>query len=631
MKNLPGVALAAAIALLAIVLGNIGWLQAHGISALTMAIVLGIAVGNSVYPRIAAGSSHGVQFSKQTLLRLGIVLYGIRLTFQDIRHVGIAGVIIDTVVVCSTFALAWFLGTRWLGLDRKTAMLIGAGSSICGAAAVMAAEPVVRGRADQVTVAVSTVVVFGTIAIFLYPVLYHLNLFGISSPAAYGLFAGSTIHEVAQVVAAGRAIGEQAAATAVITKMVRVMLLAPFLLGLSVYLARESRSSRSHGLTSGAANVERDAVSVRHSSLDVGRDVISVIRNVADVERAAVSVRHSSLDAERGAVSMRHGDADAERGAVSMRHGDADAERGAVSMRHGDAGAERGAVSMRHGDAGAERGAVSMRYGDAGAERGAVSMRHGDADVERGAVSMRHGDADVERGAVSMRHGDADAERGAVSMRHGDADAERGAVSMRHGDADVERGAVSMRHGDADAERGAVSMRHGDADVERGAVSMNPSDADVERAAVDMRCVDVTMGRSDAGMEGIGVNVGHTTVNVGRSDINPGRGSANGEHDDINVGHGGAGPRITIPWFALGFVAVTALNSLVALPVQLTAIATTFDTFVLAMAMAALGLTTHVSAIRNAGIRPLALAAVLFVWLIAGGVAINAGVTALLG
>jgi uncharacterized integral membrane protein (TIGR00698 family) len=132
---------------------------------------------------------------------------------------------------------------------------------------------------------------------------------------------------------------------------------------------------------------------------------------------------------------------------------------------------------------------------------------------------------------------------------------------------------------------------------------MNPSDADVERAAVDMRCVDVTMGRSDVGMEGIGVN----------------------------VGHGGAGPRITIPWFALGFVAVTALNSLVALPVQLTAIATTFDTFVLAMAMAALGLTTHVSAIRNAGIRPLALAAVLFVWLIAGGVAINAGVTALLG
>ena len=106
-----------------------------------------------------------------------------------------------------------------------------------------------------------------------------------------------------------------------------------------------------------------------------------------------------------------------------------------------------------------------------------------------------------------------------------------------------------------------------------------------------------------------------------------------------NVGLGtlvyalGIGPLVhfTIPWFALGFVAVTALNSLVTLPAQLTGVMTSFDTFVLAMAMAALGLTTHVSAIRNAGIRPLALAAILFAWLIAGGVAINAGVTALLG
>jgi uncharacterized integral membrane protein (TIGR00698 family) len=389
--------------LLAIELGNIGWLQGHGVSALTLAIVLGIAVGNSVYPRIAASSGHGVQFSKQTLLRLGIVLYGIRLTFQDIRHVGIAGVIIDTVVVCSTFALAWFLGTRWLGLDRKTAMLIGAGSSICGAAAVMATEPVVRGRAEQVTVAVSTVVVFGTIAIFLYPVLYHLNVFGISSPAAYGLFAGSTIHEVAQVVAAGRAIGEQAAATAVITKMVRVMLLAPFLLALSVYLSRESQSG-SHGVATGAADV--------------------AATGIADVAASGI------------------------------------------------------------------------------------------ADVAASGI------ADVAASGI----------------------------------ADV-------------AADGIAGVR----------------------------------------ADGIANGVAGGAANVG------------------------LGARITIPWFALGFVAVTALNSVVALPVQLTSIATSFDTFVLAMAMAALGLTTHCSAIRNAGLRPLLLAGVLFAWLIGGGFAINAGVAALLG
>ena len=132
-------------------------------------------VGNTVYPRMAAVAADGVAFSKQALLRVGIVLYGLRLTFQDIANVGVAGVIIDALMLSSTFALSWWVGTRIFGLDRKTALLIGAGSSICGAAAVMATEPVVRGRAEQVTVAVSTVVVFGTLAIFLYPALYRLN------------------------------------------------------------------------------------------------------------------------------------------------------------------------------------------------------------------------------------------------------------------------------------------------------------------------------------------------------------------------------------------------------------------------------------------------------------------------
>ena len=154
---------------------------------------------------------------------------------------GVAGVIIDALVLSSTFALAWWAGTRIFGLDRKTAMLIGAGSSICGAAAVMAAEPVVRGRAEQVTVAVSTVVVFGTLAIFLYPALYHLNAryqLLPMSPARYGILQDRPFHEVAQVMAAGRAVTDAAAKTAVITKMVRVMMLAPFLIILSAYLAR---------------------------------------------------------------------------------------------------------------------------------------------------------------------------------------------------------------------------------------------------------------------------------------------------------------------------------------------------------------------------------------------------------
>jgi uncharacterized integral membrane protein (TIGR00698 family) len=240
-EALPGMALVALLALLALAIGRAPWLQANGISALTLAIALGMLVGNTIYPRLAVAAAGGVAFSKQTLLRAGVILYGLRLTFQDIANVGIAGVIIDALVLSTTFALAWWAGTRVFGLDRKTALLIGAGSSICGAAAVMAAEPVVRGRAEQVTVAVSTVVVFGTLAIFLYPALYHLNAhyrFLIVTPARYGIFAGSTIHEVAQVVAAGRAVTDAAANTAVITKMVRVMMLAPFLILLSTYLSR---------------------------------------------------------------------------------------------------------------------------------------------------------------------------------------------------------------------------------------------------------------------------------------------------------------------------------------------------------------------------------------------------------
>jgi len=239
--RLPGLALTAAVAGLALLLGQHAALQSHGLSTLTLAIALGIGLGNTLYPRLAPRAGAGVGFSRQWLLRAGIVLYGLRLTFQDIGQVGVAGLLIDGVMVTSTLLLAGWAGTRLFGLERSSALLIGAGSAICGAAAVMAAEPVLRARAEQVTVAVSTVVVFGTLAMLAWPLLYQLNLSHALVPIsehAYGVFAGSTIHEVAQVVAAGGAVSPAAADTAVITKMVRVMLLAPALVVVSLLLAR---------------------------------------------------------------------------------------------------------------------------------------------------------------------------------------------------------------------------------------------------------------------------------------------------------------------------------------------------------------------------------------------------------
>ena len=242
-RLLPGLGLSALLALFAMRLGTIGWLQSHGVSALTAAIALGILVGNTLYARLAETATFGVTFSKQTLLRAGVILYGLRLTLHDVNQVGVAGILIDALVLTSTFVLAVTLGTRLFRLDRETSILIGAGSAICGAAAVMATEPVVRAKADHVTIAISTVVVFGTAAMFLYPAIYALmpHWFAAEGARIFGVYTGSTIHEVAQVFAAGRAVSEEAANTAVITKMVRVMMLAPFLIGLSAWIGRGAK------------------------------------------------------------------------------------------------------------------------------------------------------------------------------------------------------------------------------------------------------------------------------------------------------------------------------------------------------------------------------------------------------
>ena len=226
---LPGLLLAGAIAAAATWLAQFPAIKSNGLSALTLAIVIGLVIGNTVYPSIASNCSSGVGFAKARLLRAGIILYGLRLTFQDIGQVGMAGVLIDALVLSSTFLLACFLGQKVFGLDKHTSWLIGAGSSICGAAAVLATEPVVKAEASKVTVAVATVVIFGTVAIFLYPAIYPL-MSQWFSPETFGIYIGSTVHEVAQVVAAGHAISPDAENAAVISKMLRVMMLAPFLI-----------------------------------------------------------------------------------------------------------------------------------------------------------------------------------------------------------------------------------------------------------------------------------------------------------------------------------------------------------------------------------------------------------------
>jgi uncharacterized integral membrane protein (TIGR00698 family) len=230
-----GVALASLIGVVGIGIAQVSWFQQLGLSALTIAIIAGIVVGNTFFPAISAHTSPGVDFSRNQLLRAGVVLYGFRITFQQITGIGWAGLVIDVLIVSMTFAFAVLLGTRVFKMDRQMVMLIGAGASICGAAAVMATESVVKASSHKVAVAVATVVVFGTLSMFIYPLIYpYLGM----TEHMFGIYAGSTIHEVAQVVVAGRSVGDLAASTAVIEKMMRVMMLAPFLLLLSIALRK---------------------------------------------------------------------------------------------------------------------------------------------------------------------------------------------------------------------------------------------------------------------------------------------------------------------------------------------------------------------------------------------------------
>lgn len=239
-RYVPGLMLTALIALATAWLGNQPAMAGLGLGALTLAIIAGIVVGNTLYPASSNPCDEGVQFAKQKLLRLGIILYGFRLTFQQVMDVGVSGIAIDILTLSSTFILASVAGVRLLGLDRKTAWLIGAGSSICGAAAVLATAPVVKAESSKVAIAVATVVIFGTLGIFLYPFIWHefAHLIPGVSLTQFGIYTGSTMHEVAQVVAAGHAISPETENAAVIAKMLRVMMLAPFLLVLGMLINR---------------------------------------------------------------------------------------------------------------------------------------------------------------------------------------------------------------------------------------------------------------------------------------------------------------------------------------------------------------------------------------------------------
>ncbi|WP_283136976.1 YeiH family protein [Rhizohabitans arisaemae] len=234
---LPGIGAAAAAVAIAYAVNAV----LPRVSPLLVTVVLGAALVNlgGLHPTLRPG----IRLVTRRLLRLGIVLLGLQLALPQILGLGVS--VLAVVVVATT---ATFLATRWLGprigVSPARSLLIAGGVSICGAAAIAAMEEVSEGDGDDVAAAIAVITVYGTLAILLLPMLQAP--LGLDDPV-FGAWVGASVHEVAQVAAAGAAAGPAALAVAVVVKLGRVVLLAPMVAGTAFARRRRSRGDAAKG------------------------------------------------------------------------------------------------------------------------------------------------------------------------------------------------------------------------------------------------------------------------------------------------------------------------------------------------------------------------------------------------
>jgi uncharacterized integral membrane protein (TIGR00698 family) len=248
-STFSGIIFVAIFAVVATYISELSFVKSLGLSPLVIGIVMGIFYANTLHDKTPTSWQGGITFSAKKVLRFAIVFYGFRITFQQIAEVGMDGFLVSLIMLSSTLILGSWLGLKVFGMDKDTSILTAAGASVCGAAAVLATEPVLKAEEHKTAIAVSMVVLFGTISMFLYPVLYTTIFesatgFLYMSPREFGIYVGGTIHEVAQVVAVPASIpnlpsqsAEEMANAAVIVKMTRVIMIAPMLIALGLYLS----------------------------------------------------------------------------------------------------------------------------------------------------------------------------------------------------------------------------------------------------------------------------------------------------------------------------------------------------------------------------------------------------------
>lgn len=222
--------------LLAKYISNFDFFNNLGLSLLIISILLGMVITNIFKIKLPKSFDSAMGFCTKELLRIAIVFYGFRLTFTEIMDIGLNGLIVSFLIVFSTFTLGYIIGTKILKLDKQITILTSAGSAICGAAAVLATEGALKNKPYKSAIAVSTVVLFGTIAMFLYPYMIKAGFVNLNEEQI-ALYIGGTLHEVAHVVASSNSFeNEIIQEHSIVVKMLRVMLLAPFLIIISIFL-----------------------------------------------------------------------------------------------------------------------------------------------------------------------------------------------------------------------------------------------------------------------------------------------------------------------------------------------------------------------------------------------------------
>ena len=235
----PGLVLCLVIAQASVMLKNATGLNA--LNPVVVALVVGIALRSAF--GLPAVLRPGASFAVRPLLRAAIVLLGLQVTLGQLASIGVGALALAFCSVALTVPFTIWLG-RQLRVDPALSQLIGTGTGICGASAIVAANQVSRGSQEDVAYALAVITLCGTAALLIYPAIGPL--LGLDG-RAFGLWAGSSIHEVVQAVGAAAAGGPVAVEVGTITKLARVVLLAPAILALGAWVRYSSPDHAASG------------------------------------------------------------------------------------------------------------------------------------------------------------------------------------------------------------------------------------------------------------------------------------------------------------------------------------------------------------------------------------------------